>query len=152
MNEPRPKSCDRARLWVSLALDDELSDFEDRLLEAHLERCPDCREYENGVRAATATLRMEPHVTPACPVVLPRKPRRALGPVRVAAPIAAAALAVVAFFGVQASTQRLHTQLQGASAGSSEINPFRAERRAQTRAQLLRVVAASGRVNRGANS
>ena len=152
MNEPRPKSCDRAHLWVSLVLDDELSDFEDRLLEAHLERCPDCREYESGVRAATATLRMEPLVTPACPVVLPSKPRRALGPVRLAAPIAAAALAVVAFIGVQASTQRLHTQLQGGSAASTEINLFRAERRAQTRAQLSRVIATSGRVNRGANS
>src|SRR6266545_1950837 len=56
MTEPRPKSCDRARLWVSLALDDELSDFEDRLLDAHLERCPECREYESGVRAAAAAL------------------------------------------------------------------------------------------------
>ena len=38
----QPRNCDRARAWVSLRLDDEISELEERLLEAHLGRCAAC--------------------------------------------------------------------------------------------------------------
>jgi ferric-dicitrate binding protein FerR (iron transport regulator) len=150
MTDVRPKSCDRARLWVSLGLDDELSDFERRLFDAHLEHCAECREYDRGTWAATELLRMEPLVTPARSVVLPRRPRRAVRAVHLVAPVASAAVALVAFFGIQESTQRLQAPVQRASGATTELNVFRAERRTETIAKLSRAIAASGRVNRGA--
>ncbi len=35
-------ACERALQWVSLGLDDELSEFERALLERHLEGCGAC--------------------------------------------------------------------------------------------------------------
>ena len=55
-----PHNCDRARAWVSLRLDDEISELEDALLEAHLHRCGACREYEATVRGAVLALRARP--------------------------------------------------------------------------------------------
>src|SRR5438105_4563752 len=54
--------CDRAREWVSLLLDDELSEFENALLDAHLAGCADCRAFRAGAASSTATLRHHPHV------------------------------------------------------------------------------------------
>jgi predicted anti-sigma-YlaC factor YlaD len=52
-----PRSCERAREWASLRLDAELSEFEQALLDAHLERCPPCAEYAGNVTTATKALR-----------------------------------------------------------------------------------------------
>ena len=54
MRHVRPKSCDRARFWLSLQLDDELSGFERHLLGAHMRRCEDCCAYEVGLGVARA--------------------------------------------------------------------------------------------------
>jgi len=108
MTDLRPRSCDRARLWASLALDGELSEFERRLLEAHLEGCTECSEYDRGVRAATAALRADALVVNERQVVLPR-PRQSLGVMRLAASAAAAALVAVGvtgFFAVSGQNQR----------------------------------------------
>ena len=142
MTEPRPKSCDRARLWVSLALDDELSGFEDRLLDAHLERCSDCREYESGVRAATVALRGEALVPNERQVVLPR-PRPALGVTRLAASAAAAALVAVGvtgFFAVSGQNQRPHFLEKVGRSQDTEAADLRALRRSEiaNQRQLLR--------------
>jgi predicted anti-sigma-YlaC factor YlaD len=142
MTEPRPKSCDRARLWVSLALDDEFSDFEDRLLDAHLERCPECREYESGVRAATATLRAEPLVANGRQVVLPRQ-RPALGVTRLAASAAAAALVAVGvtgFFAVSGQNQRPQFLERIGHSKDTEAADLRSFRRSEIASQrhLLR--------------
>ena len=101
MRHLRPKSCDRARLWLSLRLDGELSGFERHLLSAHLRRCEDCRAYELGVGVATEVLRSKPYEPLARPVRLP--PARArLGLVRIAASAAAAAFVAVVVTGVLA--------------------------------------------------
>ena len=56
----QPRNCDRARAWVSMRLDDEISELEDALLDAHLRRCPACREFEDSVRSAVVVLRTQP--------------------------------------------------------------------------------------------
>ena len=54
-----PAICERARAWVSLRLDGELSEFEDALLTAHLGRCDACSDYEGSVHGAVQALRAE---------------------------------------------------------------------------------------------
>ncbi len=78
--------CERARFWVSLRLDGELSELEGALLDAHLARCAGCSELAAGFDASTAVLRSAPleRVTPIA-VDLPRSPRRLLASIAVAA-------------------------------------------------------------------
>jgi anti-sigma factor RsiW len=85
--------CDRAREWTSLALDGELSELEDALLEQHLGRCSACAEYADTVRAATGELRAAPPLPAAVEVAVPRVKR---GVVRRTLVPVAAVLAVVA--------------------------------------------------------
>jgi hypothetical protein len=137
MTDIRPKSCDRARLWVSLALDDELSEFESRLLDAHLERCADCREYDGGVRAMTSVLRSEPLVAGERRVALPSR-RRSLGVTRVAASAAAAALVAVGvtgFFAVAGQNQRPRLLQQSGRFQDTEAVDLRALRRSEITSQ-----------------
>src|SRR5204862_18222 len=61
----------RARCWLSLQLDDELSGFERHLLGAHMRRCEDCCAYEVGLGVASAVLRTEPLEPLERPVLLP---------------------------------------------------------------------------------
>jgi predicted anti-sigma-YlaC factor YlaD len=54
--------CERARSWASLRVDDELSELESALLDAHLGRCQPCRAFARGaeeVAAALASARLE---------------------------------------------------------------------------------------------
>jgi anti-sigma factor RsiW len=55
-----PDECARAREWASLRLDDQLSDFEEVLLEAHLALCDDCRAFAASISDLTAALRSAP--------------------------------------------------------------------------------------------
>ena len=57
---PQPQSCERARAWVSVRLDDEISELENALLDAHLRRCAACREFEASVGATVLALRARP--------------------------------------------------------------------------------------------
>lgn len=86
--------CSRARFWVSLRVDDELSELEGALLDAHLARCGDCREFARCATASTTAIRAVSYISHA-PVVLdlPRSPRRVLAGASVAALVAAAAVA-----------------------------------------------------------
>lgn len=92
---PRPirlYACDRARRWLSLELDDELSPLEVAALRAHLADCADCRAFEANVRAIAGELRAAPLVEPA-PFELPsrrRRPHRAYLAAGAAAAVAAA--------------------------------------------------------------
>jgi len=52
--------CERARSWISLREDDELSEFECALLDAHLARCAACAEFAADVSSTTLTLRAQP--------------------------------------------------------------------------------------------
>jgi len=65
--------CERARLWVSLALDGELSEFEQVSLRAHVGRCAACASFGHDVDALTLELRNAPLQRPATPEALPRR-------------------------------------------------------------------------------
>jgi ferric-dicitrate binding protein FerR (iron transport regulator) len=88
-----PRSCERARNWISLDLDDELSELEGAMLRAHVERCAPCATYESEVTALTYRLRLAPLEPLLAPVVLPSRRRSVSRALQVGA---AAAVAVVA--------------------------------------------------------
>jgi anti-sigma factor RsiW len=89
------RGCSRAQGWASLALDGELSQLEQALLEAHLRRCPACAARVADMRAFTAAVRAEPLERPAEPVFaappVARRPRSLAVKVAVAATLAALA-------------------------------------------------------------
>ena len=84
--------CERAREWISLAPDGELSRFEQALADAHLKACAECAEFARDVRGFTYTIRSTPLEALPHPVVV--APRRT--PVFRSLHVAAAALAVAA--------------------------------------------------------
>jgi len=83
--------CERARQWASAGVDGELSTFERVLLEDHLGRCSECREFSRDVGGLTDALRAAP-LEPFEGVVLGRVRRQ----VRLRLAPAAAAMAIVA--------------------------------------------------------
>ena len=97
--------CDRAREWVSLRLDGELSPLEDELLARHLGGCEACRAYEADVRWATDVIRLTPQERPSRRVRVPVDGRRRVSGPRIAAAAAAAALAAGALVGAVAERQ-----------------------------------------------
>jgi hypothetical protein len=86
--------CSRARFWVSLRLDDQLSELEGALLDAHLVGCAGCRSFAEDSAVATERLRSEP-LKPHEPVRIevPRRSRTPLAIVFAVAVITAAAIA-----------------------------------------------------------
>lgn len=80
--------CTRVREQVSLELDGELSQLEQRMLSTHLERCAGCSEYAAGVRRTTERIRNAPLAIMRRPVVVRR--RRPLTTVRLQVGVAAA--------------------------------------------------------------
>ena len=56
----RGTSCQKARRFAALAPDGELSEFEERLLAAHLGSCPSCRSFAADVADVTGALRLAP--------------------------------------------------------------------------------------------
>jgi anti-sigma factor RsiW len=100
MRKVRPSViCDRVRSQVSLELDGELSQLERAMVSAHLERCPECREYESEVTAFTRVLREAPLKRMESPVVV-RRPRRAI-----VARLQAGAAAAIAVAALGAASQ-----------------------------------------------
>ncbi len=102
---PQPHTCDRAREWVSLRLDDEISELEDALLEAHLRRCGACREYEASIRGAVLSLRARPLERMDQPIVVSGRRRALLRPAAVArvAAVVAAVIGVTTVLSTQAA-------------------------------------------------
>jgi hypothetical protein len=94
MDAAEGQLCARARFWVSLRVDDELSELEAALLDAHLARCGDCCEFALGAEASAAAIRSASYIRHA-PLVLdlPRAPRRFVAAAGIAAVIAVAAIA-----------------------------------------------------------
>jgi len=87
----KTSACERARQWISLELDGELSELEGAALARHLDSCLSCRALGADLRAFTRLLRE------ARPVALERPlplPARARARVRTAARRAAASLAL----------------------------------------------------------
>jgi anti-sigma factor RsiW len=69
--------CERARGWSSLRVDDELSELESELLEAHLGRCGACREFARDAESVAAVLSTARLERPApLAVVVPRRAQR----------------------------------------------------------------------------
>jgi predicted anti-sigma-YlaC factor YlaD len=85
--------CARASERVSLHLDGQLSEFEELLLDAHIERCPDCKAYAANVAGLTRALRSTPLEQPSVTFAPPRRTRRPVTALLTAS--AAAAVAVV---------------------------------------------------------
>src|SRR6478752_5705015 len=100
---PQPHTCDRARAWVSLRLDDEISELEDALLTAHLKRCEACREFEQSVRGSVLTLRAQPLERIGNPVIVSGRRRLYVRPAAVArvAAVVAAVVGVTAVVSTQ---------------------------------------------------
>ena len=86
--------CSRARFWVSLRLDDQLSELEGALLDAHLAGCAACGSFAGESTLTTDELRAAPAAEHApVRIDVPRRPRRPLVIAFAAAVIAAAAVA-----------------------------------------------------------
>jgi hypothetical protein len=102
--------CVRACGWISLRLDEQLSDFESVLLDAHLARCSDCRAFAGGVTAMTAALREAPLEEPSVGFQVPRRNAgRLLGLRAVSAAAVAAAVGLSGLVGLELSTGRAPT-------------------------------------------
>jgi ferric-dicitrate binding protein FerR (iron transport regulator) len=85
--------CDRAREWVSLRVDGELSELEGALLEAHLKRCAGCREFADDLAGLTGALRAAALDPLTAPIMLPRRTRVSLRAFQATAAAAAVVLA-----------------------------------------------------------
>jgi hypothetical protein len=99
--------CVRACEWVSLRLDEQLSDFESVLLDAHLARCSDCRAFAGGVTAMTTALREAPLEEPSVGFQVPRRNAgRLLGLRAVSAAAVVAVVGLSGLVGLELSTGR----------------------------------------------
>jgi Putative zinc-finger len=101
---PTPERCDRARRWLSLDLDGELSEFERSLLGAHLSRCESCRAFGAEITVFTGHMRAAPPEQLERPIVVPTRRRAYVS----ALPIAAAVAVVAAGFTVTFGAVRTH--------------------------------------------
>ena len=86
--------CERARTYVSLRIDGELSQLEDAMLQAHLARCEPCSAYAVDVAATTRELRAAGQERLERPIALPHRRRVSFGTIQVAAAAAVALVAV----------------------------------------------------------
>jgi predicted anti-sigma-YlaC factor YlaD len=69
-------TCERARSQISLLLDSEGSEFDRRLVAAHLVRCAECRAFDASLLQFTEELRAAPVEALRHPIALPRPRRR----------------------------------------------------------------------------
>ena len=92
---PRGVLCERARSWAALAPDCELSELEQKLLDAHLARCAACSRFAVQVAAVAAELRAASLQPLPRPVSIPTR-RRLPVYARVRTVGAAAAVALMA--------------------------------------------------------
>ncbi len=89
--------CERARAWVSLELDCELSEVEEALLRAHVGRCAACAEFARDVDGLTQEIRTAWPQRPVAPHVTLHRRRAATRALQLGA--AAAVVAIAAGFG-----------------------------------------------------
>jgi anti-sigma factor RsiW len=129
--------CTRIREQVSLELDGELSQLEQRMLATHLERCPRCTAYATDVRDFTRRIRNAPHAVMQRPVVVRRR-RGAFTTVRLQVGVAAAFALAALGLGTQLAAS---TESQSSFArfeGQPTLNPPR--RVLEQEQAILRVV------------
>jgi predicted anti-sigma-YlaC factor YlaD len=109
-------------------LDGELSQLEQRMVAAHLERCADCRTFERNVHEFTLKMRDAPLESRRVPVVIARRARRAVlsaANVGVAAMLAVAVLGVLAQLGPAGRNQDSATRFTMANLFTAGWNPER---------------------------
>jgi predicted anti-sigma-YlaC factor YlaD len=87
------RRCERAREWLSLSLDGELSRFERALVDRHLSTCAECAAFGAELAAFTERVRATPLEPLTHPIAVPGRRTR---PAFRSAQAAVAALAVVA--------------------------------------------------------
>jgi predicted anti-sigma-YlaC factor YlaD len=133
--------CERVRAQVSLELDEELSELERRMLAAHLERCAECREYQEDLVAFTRELREAPFEQLSYPIEVhrPRRASLAWAQIGVAAAVAVAVFGTLTQLGPmsehgRASTFGTPTQFQGSRQAAQEMRQIIADSRAFKRA------------------
>ena len=105
--QPTPARCERARAWVSLRLDGELSELEDALLASHLGRCSACSAYAESLGVVVEMLRAQPLERLPSPVVVSARRAalfRAATVTRAAAAIAAV-VGITTMLGIQSARQ-----------------------------------------------
>ena len=98
-----PMVCERFRGQVSVLLDGELSQLEQRMVATHLERCADCSAFEATVRSFTEELRAAPAEVLQRPIDVRRRTRRisfSALQVSAAATLAVAVLGVATQLGI----------------------------------------------------
>jgi hypothetical protein len=128
----RSLTCDRVRACVSLRLDGETSQLEQRMLEAHLARCEDCRVYADDLDVFTHLLRTAPLEPLERPIVVPRIRRAAFGlsHLGVAAGVAIVAIGSMLQLGLPGAepSARQPTKFPTLSEGASEMQLAHADR------------------------
>jgi len=137
--------CERGREWISLRLDGELSELAQKMLDSHLARCLECREFEEQVSAIALQLRAAPLEQLERPVEIVgrrfRVPARVWSLGAAAASVAAAAVGVVGFLDLPSSSP-----LQAGSAplvvvaqpsGNEDLRSFREMRAAGLKPVVL---------------
>ena len=92
----RARRCERAREWISLGADGELSPFEQALLSSHLERCEECSVFQADIAGITHDLRAASLERISRPIDVPSQRREPLRRLRLGAVTSAAAVALVA--------------------------------------------------------
>lgn len=115
--------CTRVREQVSLQLDGELSQLEQRMLAAHLERCPRCAAYAADVRDFTERMRSAPRAVMQRPVVVQR--RRSLTTVRLQVGVAAAFALAALGLGTQLAASTESNRSLARFEGQPSLNPPR---------------------------
>lgn len=142
----RQSDCVRARALVSLWLDDELSELERALLDAHLAACSACREFKLSAEAFTEALRVAPLDPFPGFVVIPRHARRRATRLAVGA-AAAAAVAAAAIVGVVNSSNSGHAAVSRHDVSYSQANlsQFASENVEESRAKRANLLAQTDR-------
>ena len=129
---PRPQICSRAREWLSLRLDGQLSELEHARLDAHVKGCTACADYGRDVAAVTAALR-EVRLEPLPhPIAVGRRARVAV-PFRAihagaAAAVLIAATALGSIYGVVSdggATRTVASRASKATAFGSDVRHTR---------------------------
>ncbi len=141
-------------MWASLQPDGELSQFERRILEAHLARCADCARHAEQLTAIVAVIRDTPSESMRSPVEVVRRPRVwgtlwrvAVGGSAMAAAVAAGMLTTVVGVGGNPQNDRQYPPviiISPSQGGADELALWRQTQRAK-RAVLIRPYGTRGR-------
>ena len=99
--------CERARAWVSLRLDSELSEVEEALLRAHVGRCAACAAFARDVDGLTQEIRTTRPQRPVATFVSLHRRRAATRVLQLGT--AAAVVAIAAGFGSLAGSHSSHS-------------------------------------------